>query len=154
MTGRSLAKPVAMVLALGSAAALAGCIVIPLNPDGTPAYGTVSSGVPPVVAAPAAVTLAVRLYPTNEAAVATGVLAGSVTNHLSGKGSFALNMGAETLSGEATRTGGAGSHSGVANAYGSKGSFANCQYTMNSTTQGTGRCTFGNGAIYQLHIGG
>jgi len=143
---------------VGLSLALTGCLVIPLNPDGTPAYGVVQAGpagtAPQVMAAPTSVSLPVRLYPTNEAAVAAGVLSGTVVNHLSGKGTFTLNVGGETLAGEATRTGGSGSRSGVANAYGSKGSFAQCQYTMNSTTQGSGRCTLSSGATYQLHIGG
>jgi hypothetical protein len=98
-------------------------------------------------------TLPVRLYPTNEAAAATGAIGGTVTNNLNGKGTFTLNVNGEALTGEATRTGGATSRTGVASAYGGKGSFANCQYTMNSSAQGTGRCSFSNGATYQLHIG-
>ncbi len=57
------------------------------------------------------------------------------------------------MSGEATRTGGANGRSGVASAYGARGGYANCEYTMNSNTQGSGRCTFSSGAVYQLHIG-
>jgi hypothetical protein len=42
----------------------------------------------------------------------------------------------------------------VASAYGARGGYANCEYSMNSNTQGSGRCTFASGAVYQLHIGG
>jgi hypothetical protein len=158
LESRCIARAALVGAATASALALSGCLIIPLNPDGTPAYGVVQAGpagaAPQVMAAPTSISLPVRLYPTNEAAVAAGVLNGNVVNHLSGKGTFTLNIGGETLSGEATRTGGSASRSGVASAYGSKGSFAQCQYTMNSTTQGTGRCTLSSGATYQLHIGG
>lgn len=141
-----------LLTALLGAVALAGCIVVPLNPDGTPAavvpYGAVAS--PP---APAPVTLPVRLYPTNQAAAATGVVSGTVTNQLNGKGSFTLNIGGETLSGEATR-GGANASQGSANAAGARGTYASCRYTMNSPSQGSGSCSLSNGAAYQLHIGG
>lgn len=141
-------------LALGAASLTTGCIVVPLNADGTYAYPVGAAPHAPVVApAPTSQTLAVRLYPTNQAATASGMIAGSVTNHLNGRGTFTLNVGDETMSGEATRSGGANAHIGVANAYGARGSYANCRYTMNSITQGTGNCTFSNGAQYQLHIG-
>jgi hypothetical protein len=107
-----------------------------------------------VPAAPTSLTLPVRLYPTNEVAAATGMVSGTVVNNLNGKGTFTLNVAGESMSGEATRSGGTSSRQGVANAYGARGSYANCQYTMNSTSQGTGRCTFSSGATYQLHIGG
>ena len=154
LKSRFVARAASVGAAAASALALSGCLVIPLNPDGTPAYGVAPGAAPQVMAAPTAISLPVRLYPTNEAAVTAGVLSGSVVNHLSGKGTFTLNVGGETLAGEATRTGGSGSRSGVASAYGSRGSFAQCQYTMNSTTQGSGRCTLSSGATYQLHIGG
>ncbi|HVG05194.1 MAG TPA: hypothetical protein VM937_09675 [Burkholderiaceae bacterium] len=142
------------VLALGAASLTTGCIVVPLNADGTYAY---PAGVAPYVPAtqpvPTSQTLPVRLYPINQAATASGMIAGSVTNHLNGRGTFTLNVGDETMSGEATRSGGSGARTGVANAYGARGSYANCRYTMNTITQGTGSCTFSNGGQYQLHIG-
>jgi hypothetical protein len=141
------------IAGLAAAVALAGCVVVPLNPDGTPAYPV--AVVPPAVVPPppTSLTLPVRLYPTNEAAAGTGMLSGTVTSNLHGKGSFTLNVGGETMSGEATRTGGANGRSGVASAYGARGGYANCEYSMNSNTQGSGRCTFSSGAVYQLHIG-
>ncbi|MFN3566466.1 MAG: hypothetical protein ACK4V1_10855 [Burkholderiaceae bacterium] len=134
------------------AAAAAGCVVVPVNPDGSIYQGPVAAY--PAVAVPASLTLPVRLYPTNELAAATGIISGTVVNYLNGKGTFTLTVGGETMSGEATRSGGTASRQGVANAYGARGSFANCQYTMNTPSQGTGHCTFSNGATYQLHIGG
>jgi hypothetical protein len=140
------------IAAAFAAVSLSACIVVPLNADGTPAYAVAPAPAAPVVApplaAPSALTLPVRLYPTNEAAAATGAIGGTVTNNLNGKGTFTLNVNGEALTGEATRTGGATSRTGVASAYGGKGSFANCQYTMNSSAQGTGRCSFSNGATY------
>ncbi|MFN9479099.1 MAG: hypothetical protein ACK6C0_06515 [Betaproteobacteria bacterium] len=143
----------ALSAALAAGVALTGCVVVPLNPDGTPAYPAAPA--PAVVGAPPPtnLTLPVRLYPTNEAAAGTGMLSGTVTSNLNGKGTFTLNVGGETMSGEATRTGGANGRSGVASAYGARGGYANCEYTMNSNTQGSGRCTFSSGAVYQLHIG-
>lgn len=140
--------------ALGTACLATGCVVLPLNADGTYAYPIGASAHAPIVLPPpASQTLPVRLYPTNQAATSTGVIAGSVTNHLNGRGTFTLNVGDETMSGEATRSGGSNARTGVASAYGARGSHANCRYTMNSATQGTGNCTFSNGAQYQLHIG-
>jgi hypothetical protein len=133
---------------------LSGCVVIPLNPDGTPAYPVAAPAAPVVVApAPAPQQVPLRLYPTNDIAAATGVVAGSVTSYMNGRGTFMLNVGGETMSGEATRALAGAGRDGVANAYGARGTFANCRYTMNTAAQGTGSCTFSNGATYQLHIG-
>jgi hypothetical protein len=143
----------ALTVGLVAGVALTGCVVVPLNPDGTPAYPVATAPAVAVPPPPANLTLPVRLYPTNEAAAGTGMLSGTVTSNLNGKGTFTLNVGGETMSGEATRTGGANGRSGVASAYGARGGYANCEYTMNSNTQGSGRCTFSSGAVYQLHIG-
>ena len=147
-------RPLAVVAAAWS---LSACVVVPVNPDGSlyqgPVAGVPVVGAPVVPAPPSSLTLPVRLYPTNEAAAATGMLSGTVVSNLNGKGTFTLNVGGETMTGEATRAG-SGSRDGVANAYGARGSYANCQYTMNTNVQGTGRCSFSSGATYQLHIGG
>ena len=143
-----------VAMALGAASLTTGCIVVPLNADGTYAYPAGSAPHAPLVPpAPTSQTLPVRLYPTNQAATSSGMIAGSVTNHLNGRGTFTLNVGDETMSGEATRSGGSNARTGVANAYGARGSYANCRYTMNTVSQGSGNCTFSNGAQYQLHIG-
>jgi hypothetical protein len=134
--------------------ALSGCVVIPLNPDGTPVYPVVATPAPVVVpSAPAPQQVPLRLYPANDIAASTGVVAGSVTSYMNGRGTFMLNVGGETMSGEATRSQAGSGREGVANAYGARGSFANCRYTMNNAVQGMGTCTFSNGATYQLHIG-
>lgn len=144
-------------LAVGvMALSLTACVVVPINPDGSlyqgPVAGVPYVGAPVVPAPPSAITLPVRLYPTNEIAAAGGMLSGTVVSNLHGKGTFTLNAAGETMTGEATR--GTGNRDGVANAYGAKGGYASCQYTMHTSAQGTGRCTFSSGAIYQLHIGG
>jgi hypothetical protein len=164
LSGSSKAQPLFETRSLAFAAAgcagllLAGCIVVPLGPDGRVPAVIVPAGAgtaaPLVATGPAPITVPVRLYPTNEIAAGLGPIAGSVTNQLTGKGTFTLNVGGEMMSGEATRTGGTRSNTGVASAYGARGGYANCDYTMNSTSQGSGRCVFSNGAQYQLHIGG
>src|SRR5687768_5872890 len=92
----------ALALALAAPLALSACYVIPINPDGSPAalppgivlpvpHGTSSAPVPPAApsqgkSVPAA--LPARLYPANEIATQTGVVSGTVTNMMSGKGRF------------------------------------------------------------------
>ena len=61
-------------------------------------------------------------------------------------------FGGELLSGEATRVPG-NDRSGVASAYGSRGTFMNCEYKMTTPYQGTGTCHVSTGALYQVHIG-
>jgi hypothetical protein len=101
-------------------------------------------------AAPAA--LQARLYPSNEAATETGLLSGSVTNMMTGKGVFQINYRGETLTGEATRVPG-DDRRGVANAYGQRGTYMNCEYRMRHRTRG-GDLQVLNGAQYRVHLGG
>jgi hypothetical protein len=125
--------------------ALSGCYVVPVAPD---AYVA-----PAVVAAPPMpMVLRARLYPSNEIATRTGVLAGTVTNSLNGKGRFQLDYDGETLVGEATRTQG-DVDAGVANAYGERGTYMRCTYRMTTPYQGVGTCDLSNGARYQVHLG-
>ena len=116
----------------------------PSGVDSTMGMGTGS-------AMPAA--LQARLYPSNEVATETGLLSGTVTNMMTGKGVFQLNYRGEILSGEATRVPG-DDRRGVANAYGQRGTYMNCEYRMTTPYQGTGSCRLSNGAQYQVHIGG
>jgi len=83
----------------------------------------------------------------------TGVLTGSVTNFMTGKGQLQLNVAGEVLAGEATRVNG-DTRRGVANAYGSRGTYMSCQYEMTSPVLGTGMCALSNGAKYRVHLGG
>lgn len=147
------------VLVAGSIAAvsLTGCYVVPVAPDGTPIHGAAAVVVPaapaPVYAAPMPSVLQARLYPSNDVATQTGMLSGTVTNMMTGKGRFQLNVQGEMLVGEATRVQG-DDHGGVASAYGPRGTYMNCAYRMNTPYQGTGTCTLSTGATYQVHLGG
>ena len=147
-----------------SAVSLAGCYVLPVTPETYPyPYPTYPVVPPAPYAAPSgapitgaasgqALVLQARLYPANELATQTGVIHGTVTNMMTGKGRFQLNYRGETLTGEATRVEG-DSRRGVASAYGSGGGYMSCEYQMNSPRQGAGTCQFSNGAKYQVHIG-
>jgi len=144
------------VLLAGSlaAATLTGCYVVPVAPDGTPMHGAVAVPVAPapVYAAPMPAVLQARLYPSNETATQTGMLSGTVTNMMTGKGRFQLVYQGEMLVGEATRVSG-DERAGVANAYGQRGTYMNCSYRMTSPYQGTGTCTLSTGATYSVHLG-
>jgi hypothetical protein len=158
-------KRLAVVLTV-PAFALAGCYVIPVGADGYPAWppgavwgpGVSTTPVPSAPAAPAKsaaaapATLQARLYPANDIATQTGMVSGTVTNLMSGKGRFLLDYKGEVLSGEATRVSG-DQRKGVASAYSAAGSYMSCEYQMNSPYQGAGTCTFSNGARYNVHIG-
>jgi hypothetical protein len=152
------------VLVAGALAAvgLSGCVVVPVGPDGTPVYP--AAAVPAVIAPapvyaapaplqPAPATMQARLYPSNEIASRTGMLSGTVTNMMTGKGLLQLDYQGELLSGEATRVVG-DERRGVANAYGSRGTYMSCEYRMTTPYQGVGTCRMSTGALYQVHIGG
>jgi hypothetical protein len=112
---RRLARGV--VLAVGTSAGLSACYVIPMNPDGSPAWQYLPPGAvvaapagPAVVAVPAPpagppmpATYQARLYPMNEQAAQTGQLVASITDLNTGRGVLSMNLGGEYLSGEATR---------------------------------------------------
>lgn len=150
-------------LAATAAAALAlqGCYAVPIAPDGTPVYpypyaytgpAATIPGTPPPTGTPFPAVLNARLYPENDIATQTGVLSGTVTNLMTGKGRFQLNFSGQTLTGEATRVSG-DERKGVASAYGAGGAFMSCEYQMHTPYQGAGTCTFSNGAKYRVHIG-
>ena len=155
---------------------LTGCYVIPVAPDGTPIYPAVPIGVPaPAVVVPApglppshvygpaaphvaaaassSAVLTARLYPANEVAAQDGMITGTVTNMMTGKGRFQMEYKGELLSGEATRVHG-DERRGVASAYGPRGTFMSCDYQMTSPYQGTGTCLLSNGARYSVRLGG
>jgi len=145
---------VALVLTAGG---LSGCYVVPIAADGSPLWPAPqhpAPGGPATRPYPASTNyLQARLYPANDIATQTGVVSGTVTNTMGGKGRFELNYRGELMVGEATRLSG-DDRRGVASAYGSNGSFMSCEYQMSSPYQGAGTCTFSNGAKYQAHIGG
>ena len=141
---------------------LTACYVVPVHPDGRvyPPHGTHVGSQAPVQAAPApapvpaTVVFSARLYPANESAARTGIIAGSVTSPQDGRGVFTIPYNGESLSGEATRTSAGGLHSGIANAASPRGTFVRCNYRMTSATQGSGECLFSDGARFQMHVGG
>jgi hypothetical protein len=158
----SVSKRLAAAAAV-PALVLTGCYVIPMAPDGTPIYpyaypyavqpGAAAVPAPAVIGgAPMPATLNARLYPANDLATQTGMLSGTVTNMMTGKGRFQLDYRGEILSGEATRVSG-DERRGVASAYGSRGTYMSCEYRMNTPYQGAGVCTLGNGAKYDVHLG-
>ena len=72
---------------------------------------------------------------------------------LNGRGHFTTNISGENFSGEATRVAGS-AREGLANGAGTRGSYINCRYTMNSPALGTGSCRLSNGAVFTMHVGG
>ena len=143
------------------ACALSGCYVVPVGPDGnnyaiyiptTPPPHP--AGVPqPVGNQPAMPkVMQARLYPENDIATQTGMVSGTVTNMMTGKGRFQLQYAGEVLTGEATRVSG-DDRKGIASAWGPSGSFMTCEYQMSSPMQGAGTCNFSNGARYKVHLG-
>jgi hypothetical protein len=160
-------KRLALALTL-PAFALSGCYFVTVGPEGFPtlpqgaAWGPAASTItaPPspspqakgTTAATAPATLQARLYPANDIATQTGMVTGTVTNMMGGKGRFLLDYKGEVLSGEATRVSGE-ERKGVASAFSPGGSYMSCEYQMNSPYQGAGTCTFSNGARYRVHIG-
>ena len=163
------AKRIAVALAVPTTM-LSGCYVIPLAPDGSPVYPLPyapppQAGVaypPPSQAyvaprtgpygGPAPAVLQARLYPANDLATQTGMITGTVTNMMTGKGRFQMDYKGELLSGEATRVSG-DERRGVASAYGAQGTYMSCEYRMNTPYQGAGTCTMSTGAQYQVHLG-
>lgn len=113
--------------AAASGAVLTGCYVVPMNPDGSPAWQYLPPGtvVPAPVAAPAvpAMTAAspmpanyqARLYPMNDRAAQTGQLTASITDLHTGRGMLTMMLDGEVLSGEATRVSSA--HPGFGSVY-------------------------------------
>jgi hypothetical protein len=142
--------------------ALTGCYIVPVGPDGN--YAIYIPSTPPPHSGPGHLqptppsqsaqprVLQARLYPANELATQTGMVSGTVTNMMTGKGRFQLHYAGELLTGEATRVSG-DERKGIASAYGASGSFMSCEYQMNSPAQGAGTCNFSNGARYKVHIG-
>lgn len=106
----------ALLLAAGAGAGLTACYVIPMNPDGSPAWQYLPPPAAPVVMVapgPASVpvqpmpmipsTYQARLYPMNEKAAQTGQLVATITDLNTGRGLLTMTIGNEQLSGEATR---------------------------------------------------
>lgn len=147
-------------LALALATALvSGCYVVPVRgTDGNVVYQPyvlppAGSPLPGPIAGTGPQVLSAKLYPANDLATPTGVVAGTVTNMMTGKGQFQVNYMGEVLTGEATRVSN-DQKRGVASAFSPRGTYMSCEYQMSTPYQGAGTCTFSNGAKYQLHVGG
>jgi hypothetical protein len=152
-----------LAAAIGVQAVLSGCYIVPVGPDGThhalyiPVHPSPVPGGPlnpaPQASGPAMPkVLHARLYPENDIASTTGMVSGTVTNMMTGKGRFQLQYAGELLTGEATRVSG-DDRKGIASAWGPSGSFMSCEYQMHSPAGGAGTCNFSNGARYKVHIG-
>lgn len=148
---------IAIALTLPAFALLSGCYVVPVAPDGRPVLAAPYPVAAPTPGAPGAAAypavMQARLYPANEAASRIGPLSGTVTNMMNGKGRLQLVYKNEVMIGEATRVAD-DERRGVASASGSSGSYMSCEYQMRTPVQGTGICSFSDGARYQVHIGG
>jgi hypothetical protein len=137
---------------------LVACYIVPVRgPDGQVLYETLplpphGTALPVPAPAGTAAVLSARLYPANEQATQTGVITGAVTNLMTGKGRFTVNYKGQVLAGEATRVSNEDKR-GVASAFGSQGTYMSCEYQMTTPFQGTGECTFSDGAVYKLHLG-
>lgn len=128
----------------------------------------------PLVAAlpPAPTLLNVRLYPLNAQANKGGLLSAQVVDNNAGHGSFIVPYLGDTLQGESTRVDASyasfglvyqqvlgpsprtfSGRRGIANAYGSRGVNAQCEYVLTGPGAGTGVCKFSDGANYQMHFG-
>jgi hypothetical protein len=166
---------VAWTTAVGMAATLSGCYVVPIDSrypyDPAHPYAQPAPMVLPAPQ-PVPVTLQARLYPVNDIAGKIGALNATVVDTLNGHATFAVNYQGETMQGEASRVadGAAGfgnvhrqvygdgrmppGRRGIASAAGAHGNYVNCEYALSAATMGTGACVFSNGAMYQLHFGG
>ena len=137
---------------------LGGCYIIPMDQYGNPIYPSpppgygVESGKSSSTRPSGPIMIPARLYPENDLATETGLVSGSVTNMLTGKGRFNLTYGGQTYTGEATRVS-TDTRRGVASAFSPQGGYMSCEYQMNTPRQGAGTCIFSNGAKYRLHLG-
>ncbi|HEX7217881.1 MAG TPA: hypothetical protein VF280_01555 [Burkholderiales bacterium] len=143
------------------ACALSGCYLVPVGSEGnyaiyiptTPPPSYPGGAPQPAAGQPAMPKmLHARLYPENDIATQTGMVSGTVTNMMTGKGRFQLQYAGEVLTGEATRVSG-DDRKGIASAWGPSGAFMTCEYQMSSPMQGAGTCSFSNGARYKVHLG-
>ncbi len=139
-----------------TAIAASGCVAVPVNDQGVVTWEPVPAPLVPHVLAsqPVPASLPARLYPKNDIARQSGVLTGSVTNMMTGKGRFQLSYRGQVLVGEATRATTGDAHSGIANAASPQGTYMSCEYRMNHPRQGSGTCVFSDGAHYDVHLGG
>jgi len=139
----------------------------------SPGYPVTAS--PPAIASqpPMPSLVPVRLYPLNAQANKGGLLQAQVVDNNAGRGTFSVPYLGDMLQGEASRVDaghpgfgivhqqvlGASPRTvsgrrGIANAHGSRGVNAQCEYVLTGSGTGTGVCQFSDGAHYQMHFGG
>jgi len=149
-----------------AALSLSGCYIVPVGADeiakmhllvqqANPAPKAASAQTTPAPASPQVTvptSIQARLYPMNEIATENGMVSGTVTNMMNGKGRLQVTYRGELLTGEATRVAN-DERKGVASAWGPNGSFMSCEYQMSSPVRGAGTCSFSDGARYQVHVG-
>jgi len=151
-----------------AALSLSGCYIVPVGADeiakmhllmqqqANPApKGASAQAASPAVASPQVTvptSIQARLYPMNEIATENGMVSGTVTDMMNGKGRLQMTYRGELLTGEATRVAN-DERKGVASAWGPNGSFMSCEYQMSSPVRGAGTCSFSDGARYQVHVG-
>jgi hypothetical protein len=156
-----------------AALSLSGCYIVPVGPEEIAqmhllaqqanqplAANPAPKAVPAQTASPAPASpqvvvptsIQARLYPMNEIATENGMVSGTVTNMMNGKGRLQVTYRGELLTGEATRVAN-DERKGVASAWGPNGSFMSCEYQMSSPVRGAGTCSFSDGARYQVHVG-
>jgi len=167
-----------------ASAGLTACYVLPIDPRTGQVIppiaareaqgGGVTLITPPLpAAAPQPTTLSVRLYPLNPQANQGGLISALVVDNNAGHGTFTVPYLGDTLQGESTRVDASyaaygrvhnevlgvaprnySGRRGIANAYGTKGVNAQCEYLLTGPGSGTGACLFSDGAKYQMHFGG
>jgi hypothetical protein len=178
LSRRAAAGAVSMLVV----ASLVACVAVPVDsrtgqvvpwPPAAPPTRDITVITPPAPSAPAAPTVyTARLYPVNDIANRAGLVTAIVTDAQSGRGQFSLNYLGDPMQGEASRVDagypGFGrihrevlgpsaaqmqGRRGIANAIGSRGVNAQCEYVLTGPSQGTGACLFSDGARFQLHFG-
>ena len=165
------------LIACAIPALLSGCYMVPVSPEQVDRLTTlldqaqraqvasaqaanaapkpapaVTKEIPPAAIPATPTALPARLYPLNDIASENGMVSGTVTSLMNGKGRFQVVYRGEPLTGEATRVSGE-DRKGVASAWGPNGSFMSCEYQMLSYVRGAGTCNFSDGAKYQVHVG-
>jgi len=178
----ALSRALAAAAAALAACSLAACVMVPVDPrtgvpvpwaQGQPGQTTTAGVAPPVSPGPPSpVAYTARLYPINDVANRAGMLTALVTDGHGGRGTFSLNYLGDAMQGEASRVEptypGFGrvlrdalgtadvqlrGPRGIANASGTRGISAQCEYVLSGPSKGTGACVFSDGARYQLHFG-
>ena len=153
MLARHSRRVAQIALLAASSVLLTACYVVPVQPVPGGPVQSPAAAVASVAPINNAVTFNARMYPSNDLAARYGMVQGTVTNDMHGRGIFTANIRGEIYSGEATRSA-SNARTGIANGSGSRGGWIRCSYQMNSPALGTGECALDNGARFTMHLGG